>query len=269
MLYTNGKDVDLTKYNRFFVFGCSFTNYRWPTWADIIAKQIPTTKYINAGKSGAGQMYIVSQLNQAFNHYNIGEGDLVAIMWSTFFREDRYNVQQGGWRTPGNIFTQQDYPQEFVDNYVCRRGFMMRDLALIDTTMRMLEGASCDSFAALGVSLEDQNWYAGMAPGADEEQLRLQEVIDMYSGLSSKLMPTLKDTEYPDGWRGGYAYQDTWGWNEDYHPTVPRYLAYLEKIGFRFDETVHEYVADKHEKMKTITSIEELYRYEKPPMELL
>ena len=30
-------------YNRLFTFGCSYTRYNWPTWADIIADdlQIP------------------------------------------------------------------------------------------------------------------------------------------------------------------------------------------------------------------------------------
>ena len=31
---------DWTKYKRFFTFGCSFTCYMWPTWADIISKEM-------------------------------------------------------------------------------------------------------------------------------------------------------------------------------------------------------------------------------------
>ena len=39
------------KYDRIFAFGCSYTRFPWPTWADIIAYDldIPFENWANAG----------------------------------------------------------------------------------------------------------------------------------------------------------------------------------------------------------------------------
>jgi hypothetical protein len=46
------KVLDVHKYKRFFAFGRSFTDYLWPTWADIIGREIPY--YENWGHGAAG-----------------------------------------------------------------------------------------------------------------------------------------------------------------------------------------------------------------------
>ena len=58
MIITDASTIDFSKYKRLFVFGCSFTQYRWPTWADIIAKDNPHLEYFNTANSGAGNLYI-------------------------------------------------------------------------------------------------------------------------------------------------------------------------------------------------------------------
>lgn len=257
MIYTDGSQINLGKYKRFFAFGCSFTGYRWPTWADILHWQMPHAEYYNYGRSGAGQQYIFTQLNQAINHFDIGEGDLVAIMWSTFYREDRYMYNRGfhhNWSTPGNLFTARHaVPQEYVDNYVCTRGFTIRDMALIDMSMRVLEGLSADSFAMLGVPVEEQHGYAGVDESTSPDTT---DVIEMYSDtLQNKLMPSLMSTQYPNGWTNEYKYFDDGMQSEfaDYHPSVVGYLEYLKKLGFRFDEEVVEAAIQEHDRLMSVT----------------
>ena len=82
MIYNSNNitNLDLKKYNRHFSFGCSFTNYYWPTWADLISHDMPGTHYVNTAKPGAGNSYILAKLSQAMRYYNIGEGDLVSVM---------------------------------------------------------------------------------------------------------------------------------------------------------------------------------------------
>ena len=50
--------TEFKKYKRVFAFGCSFTCYRWPTWADLIGKQCEGAEFRNYGKSGAGNLFI-------------------------------------------------------------------------------------------------------------------------------------------------------------------------------------------------------------------
>lgn len=46
--------------SRLFAFGCSFTHYKWPTWADIVARDFKV--YENWGRGGAGNFYPYSAL---------------------------------------------------------------------------------------------------------------------------------------------------------------------------------------------------------------
>ena len=55
---TNISEISLGKYDRFITLGCSFTRYRWATWSDLLAKDMPDAEYINLGKCGAGNSYI-------------------------------------------------------------------------------------------------------------------------------------------------------------------------------------------------------------------
>jgi hypothetical protein len=62
-------NVDFTKYKRFFAFGCSFTCYIWPTWADVVSKEMPQAKFYNLGKTGAGNLCISSKVAEANNRF--------------------------------------------------------------------------------------------------------------------------------------------------------------------------------------------------------
>jgi len=176
-------------------------------------------------------------------------------MWSTFYREDRYlyGRKHQNWSTPGNIFTaQHEIPQEFVDEYVCTRGMFVRDLAIIDTTMRMLENSKFDSLSAFSVSMEQQNWTAGLAP---DDQNQHTEVIDLYKNIQQYLAPPLMDTQFPTGWPNTYKYWDSGSNSEyaDYHPSVEHYLEYLQKIGLSPSDTVKSRVEAEHQRMLGVT----------------
>ena len=42
---TNISEISLGKYDRFITLGCSFTRYRWATWSDLLAKDMPDAEY--------------------------------------------------------------------------------------------------------------------------------------------------------------------------------------------------------------------------------
>ena len=54
------QSLDPKKYKRFFAFGCSFTNYYWPTWADIIGQD--SNFYENWAQPGAGNHFIFNSI---------------------------------------------------------------------------------------------------------------------------------------------------------------------------------------------------------------
>lgn len=78
------------KPKRLFTFGCSFTNYYWATWSNILAMYLQPDEYYNFGRMGASNYYISNMIDQADSIYNFGNDDLVVVCWSCLPREDRF-----------------------------------------------------------------------------------------------------------------------------------------------------------------------------------
>ena len=101
-------------HNRVFCFGCSFTEYQWPTWATILQKDLDIPVY-NWGLCGLGNKGIFSKLIQCDIKYNFTEKDLIMIVWSSWTREDRYI--NGHWNNGGNILNNHYYDRKFIEKY--------------------------------------------------------------------------------------------------------------------------------------------------------
>lgn len=86
---------------RLFTFGCSFTNYKWQTWADIIGTQFE--EFQNWGKPGAGNFFISSNLYECHHINNITKDDVVLIMFSSIDRFDFIN-QNSDYETNGSVY---------------------------------------------------------------------------------------------------------------------------------------------------------------------
>ena len=75
----------MEKISRFFAFGCSYTNWPHPTWADFIG--INFEEYYNYGKAGACNTYIANSFIEANNEYQFNnETDIIFIAMSGFGR---------------------------------------------------------------------------------------------------------------------------------------------------------------------------------------
>lgn len=126
---------------KFFAFGCSFTRYHWPTWADIIGSNF-TDNFFNYGKSGAGNLYIYIKIMECLSSGAISSNDLVIVCWTNVLRDDRYIGSR--WVCPGNLYTQQFYSSDFIKKYVDVEGYYIRDLALIYGASRALINNGCN-----------------------------------------------------------------------------------------------------------------------------
>jgi hypothetical protein len=134
-------DLNLSKYKRFFAFGCSFTDYHWPTWADIIGKQIPY--YENWGRMSAGNQFIFNSIIECDARYHFTKDDLVIVMWTSIEREDRYVGRD--WLLASHIERDKIYGNEWVKRFGNEiRGFLIRDLAAIRAAQQLLKSRKCD-----------------------------------------------------------------------------------------------------------------------------
>ena len=168
--------------SRFFAFGCSFTHYKWPTWADILGKGFDV--YENWGRSGAGNQYIYNALIECHLKQSLTKNDTVAIMWSSTGREDRYVQRQ--WITSGNIWSSNLYDRKFFENFVDPRGFVLRDLALMYGAKGILENIGCRYVFLTMVPVTHPNDYL---PDMIDENLA--DVLPYYQSLLDVLQPSI------------------------------------------------------------------------------
>jgi len=99
---------------RLFTFGCSYTQYTWPTWADIL-KECTECKTYNFGRAGIGNVGIMHKIIEADLKYKFTKDDVIAIVWSCWSREDRYH--SGEWASHGNVFNNPLYDRKFIRKY--------------------------------------------------------------------------------------------------------------------------------------------------------
>lgn len=228
--------IDYNKYKRVFAFGCSFTNYVYPTWADIIINEMPEVESYNFGKAGAGNHFIACKIAEANTRFKFTDTDLVMVMYTTAFREDRFI--DGEWVTNGNIYNQGFYDKNFVKNYVDPLGCVVRDLAMIELSKRYLEMLPCDTFLLRAAPIEHE-----VSSLLDENMI---EIIDVYKDMYNDFPPTLQEAMFPNGWVGTLLRGQPGNTFLDSHPLPIDYYNYLVKLGVNI--TDKEYAEKSTEK---------------------
>jgi len=232
--------TNLDKYKRFFAFGCSFTSFMWPTWADVISKEMPNADFFNLGKSGSGNLLVSLRIAEANARFKFTEDDLVMVMFTTYTREDRW--VESTWLTPGNIYNNDVYPKNWVKEFADERGYMIRDAALIDMSMKYLEMLPCDSFSMLSVPFS-----TGSNECDSPETVVPTDIIKLYSETFDKFKPSMYELELKN-------------WDVDYkgfsdgHPSPIRYFSYMKKLGFNLSVNTEKYALDATETLKNITN---------------
>jgi hypothetical protein len=125
---------------RLFAFGCSFTKYHWACWPEIVAEELDVPFY-NYGKSGAGNQFIANMITQADIKHKFTEDDLIMVCWTNVSREDKWI--NGEWITPGNIYTQNVYSDDYVKKWADPLGYLVRDCATISLVNGYLKNTNC------------------------------------------------------------------------------------------------------------------------------
>lgn len=176
---------------RLFTFGCSFTQYDWPTWADIIGRQFDF--YQNWGRCGAGNQFIFNSLIECHIKNQLSENDLVCIMFTNFCREDRY--VENTWVTGGNVFTSMQWDEKFVRKWADIRGYYIRDLATIYAIDKLLTQIGCKKFYFSMVDIHNPHQYE-QSDFSDE----LSDLLEIYRPTIDKIRPSVHKTVFDYDW---------------------------------------------------------------------
>jgi hypothetical protein len=135
---------------RLFTFGCSFTRYNWPTWADILGKEY--LFFHNWGYPGVGNRAIVERVAEAHTVHDINKDDTVIIQWSShlrhdYARPDLINDADGMWKTKGNIFSawnEDVFDKKWVETFWNKKAYYLHTLNSILLAKQFLESTGCN-----------------------------------------------------------------------------------------------------------------------------
>jgi len=196
--------------SRLFTFGCSFTNYRWSTWADCLAPEFDY--FENWGQSGGGNLYIFNSLMEADQRHNFSIGDTVIVCWTNVMREDRYIIDR--WQTLGNISTTPLYNPEYVKSHIDERGCLIRDVAMIKSVKFLLASKNLTWKFLSMVPLQEVHCY-------QETPITLYpDVFELYQDVIQSILPSYREIVFQNGWKK----------TGDPHPTPAEHLAYLDAV---------------------------------------
>lgn len=81
---------------RVFCFGCSFTNWYWPTWAKILEQHLQDYEVYNLGFRGISNQGIAYTVTLADEKYKFTDDDIIIIVWSSVDRIDYYFSNEHG-----------------------------------------------------------------------------------------------------------------------------------------------------------------------------
>jgi len=127
-------------YDRLFTFGCSFTLYKWPTWADYLYAGGIAKVYENWALPGGSNDFIFHSFIECDSLRNITSNDFVGIMWSQPWRIGDFS-EAGGWDLPGNAYLYQ--PKERV-KYLDEDHIALWNQSYFRATLNLLKGIGCD-----------------------------------------------------------------------------------------------------------------------------
>jgi len=185
---------------RLFAFGCSFTNYRWPTWVDCLAPEFDHTQ--NWGQAGGGNHYIFNSVMEADQRHQFNSTDTVIVCWTGITRDDRY--VDGRWHTLGNMFASPIYNTDYLKTHVDERGYLIRDLAYVKAVKSLLEH---NKVAWRFLSMCAFPVY--------------DDVTELYSDVLGCVLPGYDKTVFLDNWPKPGV---------DPHPSPAEHLAYLDAV---------------------------------------
>ena len=206
---------------RLFAFGCSFTNYRWPTWADILGQQY--AEFQNWGQAGAGNHYIFNAVQECDQRHRWQPDDTVVVCWTNIMRDDRY-FEGRGWITLGNMTNTKIYTREFLAESVSERGNLLRDLAYIKAVKVLLQ--------ARGVTWRFLQMCDIVQPDPyDDRRITHDDVIACYNDVVADLKPSYISVLGHEFWqhRQHQRRVDVNG-GVDYHPMPVEHLEYLDTV---------------------------------------
>jgi len=162
---------------RIFTYGCSLTNYVWPTWADIILYK---NEGFNLGVTGGGAEQILHRILSTDLRMGFKEDDVVIVIFPTIFRWDHILTSKSIWSNTGQILNTEFY-HSVNEKYTTLEGCAYKNLNSMLLIKNYLESKNVRYF--FGAS---QNIFENTFDELPEQHFNLINIV------KSELQFTLK-----------------------------------------------------------------------------
>ena len=146
---------------RLFTFGCSFTRYYWPTWADMLGREYD--EFENWGNGGIGNRAILERLTECIVNNKITADDTIIVQWSDLHRFDMHKPRPGlpeGWAQGGNMLAAPDFNKCWIGSIWEEQSYVMHTLNFIKLAITLLESLPCTWYmtSLYDISLDLNRW---------------------------------------------------------------------------------------------------------------
>lgn len=238
--------------SRLFTFGCSFTQYMWPTWANIIAfdRQVEIKNFAVAGMGNVG---IMQRILEADLKYKFTSDDKIMIMWTSWSREDK--VINNHYDGKGSIFNHNVSYKWLRDNWS-----MENDIIKNITAIHFINRLYGNYIEWQGHSSEPYTSEIDGHRASYAKQISPDHTIDLVTKLYK---PALPDIEYR------MLEQDKLAFDcfPDSHPDVLEHLEIVKtwiypSLGLELrDETIEAYES-LQQYIQNIFTIKKISKFE-------
>ena len=205
---------------RLFTFGCSFTRYYWPTWADMLGREYD--EFENWGNGGIGNRAILERLTECIINNKITKDDTIIVQWSDLHRFDMHKPKPElpeGWAQGGNMLAAPDFDNCWISSVWSEQSYIMHTLNFIKLAITLLESLPCKWYMT---SLYDITSDAKRYPTAFKNYLPLFSHKNFIQPMNSFFIQydfpkkTLIDIDYNE--------------QQDEHPTPIAHYAWLAEV---------------------------------------
>ncbi len=210
---------------RFFAFGCSYTYYCYPTWADIVGSQYD--EYYNQALFGAGNEFIAQMVYEMDFLKKFNTNDTVVVLMTSPTRYDSFIDQTWQWR--GSVFSETNKevytPQWHRDLWSVEQGVMSSWRALKSIrTLLTQRGVNHKILAAFPILGDD--WAGDVA-----KNIKSPEVLAMAEDFSASIDNRMDQTLFRQLHSKHNSNKELFyhfDFGMDGHPTVPMHLDFVK-----------------------------------------
>lgn len=225
---------------RLFTFGCSFTHFCWPTWADLLGLKFD--EYYNWAQSGGGNSFILERLVEANATHKFTANDTVIVQWTTHQRHDYFKE---GWWAGGNIFTSPFYDEEYIDKYFDIKGSVIHTFNYVSAAQQILDNTSAMWFMTsmtdltipmpeFGCGSEQYKKDNGLTKINNRSVFDTWPELKIYEHVLERNWIPITLTDFCDsnGFKPGNISYDGDGFQPDWHPGPNDHYSWLKDVAY-------------------------------------